>query len=201
MLVQESQATTVAARSPQQSESDTESVGHNCMVGAPPRRRLRLQEVVPFHGGQTEPSHALRQGWVALREVFRNWGVRTREDLTNRLGTRGHPWSHLATRTQEFIPSAVCGRLLEALFVAIVIDMGRAIAVLSCPHPVSRVPMTTRRGQVLVPRDHSRVLGPIGPGGPSCASPDAEELPSFLARTFEVLFLQRPAEKDSEDGE
>ena len=259
MRVRESQATTVAAPfleiadsleydltrrdtdvgSPQQSESDTESVGHNCMVGTLPRRRLRLtwnvpgaasashrdtravnlfeqltgrigaipvgrelpralrqqrwspvnvlliwvaagdddtnpvlewfgeraqgmQEVVPFHGGQTEPSQTLRLGWVALREVFRNWGVRTREDLTNWLGTHGHPrsspGSHLAARTQEFILSAACDRdarvaLLEAVFAVIVVDMGRAIAVPSCPHPVSRVPMITRRGQVLVPTE------------------------------------------------
>ena len=121
-----------------------------------------MQEAVLFHGGQTEPSEALRLGWVALREVFRNWGVRTREDLTNWLGTHGHPRSslrsYLAARTQEFILSAACGSdarvaLLEAVFVAIVIDMGRAIAVPSCPHPVSRVPMTTRRGQVLVPTE------------------------------------------------
>ena len=125
-------------------------------------RALTIQEAVPFHGGQTEPSQALRLGWVALREVFRNWGVRTREDLTNWLGTHGHPrsspGSYLAARTQELILSAACGSdarvaLLEAVFVAIVVDMGRAIAVPSCPHPVSRVPMTTRRGQVRVPTE------------------------------------------------
>ena len=73
MRVRESQATTVAAPfleiadarecdltrgdtdvgSHQQSESDTESVGHN-MVGAPPRRRLRLTWNVP---GAASASH------------------------------------------------------------------------------------------------------------------------------------------------
>ena len=56
-------------------------------------RAQGMQEAVLFHEGQTEPSQALRLGWVALREVFRNWGVRTREDLTSWLGTHGYPRS------------------------------------------------------------------------------------------------------------
>ena len=72
-----------------------------------------LQEEVPFHGGQTEPSQTLRLGWVALREVFRNWGVRAREDLTNWLVTHWHPRSSpgscLTARSKEFILSAACG--------------------------------------------------------------------------------------------
>ena len=67
--------------------------------------------------------------------------------------------------------------------------------------------MTTRRGQVLVPTEITAdSWEPIGPGGLRRdvidASPNAEELPSFLAGTFEVLFLHGPQRKIAgEDGE
>ena len=86
---------------------------------------------------------------------------------------------------------------------AIVVDMGWAIAV---PWSVESAHDNQKRTSSSAHRDHSRQLGPIGPGGPRRdvldASPNVEELPSFLAGTLEVLFLHGPQRKIAgEDGE
>ena len=160
-------------------------------------------------------NHALRQGWVAFREVFRNWNVCTGEDLTNCLGTHGHPrsspGSYLAARTQELILSAACGSdarvaLLEGVFVAIVIDMGRAIAnPFVSSSSVESAHDNQKRTSSCAHRDHSRQLGPIGPGGPRRdvldASPMLKNCPHFLRGRLRFCFFALREKLRAKSGE
>ena len=57
---------------------------------------------VEFHGGSSHASSAVMEGWKALREVFRAWGIWSREHLSYLLGRQSHG-RHQAT-TSRFAP-------------------------------------------------------------------------------------------------
>ena len=91
-----------------------------------------------FHGGAIDAPDAVRNGWSALRTVFRMWSIHEREDLTGWLRRRGflgiHPGNHISARAQEHILIEVCRTdarvaLLEASCVAVVLHIGRQMVV------------------------------------------------------------------------
>ena len=97
-------------------------------------------------------SLAATQGWTALRDVFRVWGISAPEDLTEWMGREGFPrcaaGNHTSARAQEHILSSACavdGRvaLLEAVYFSIAIVAGRQMA-----PPESRFPVLARRRPV-----------------------------------------------------
>ena len=99
------------------------------LVGAP-----RLA----FHDGTIDAPDAVCNGWSALRTVFRMWSIYEREDLTGWLRRRGfpgtQPGNHISARAQEHILTEACRTdarvaLLEASHVAVVLHVGRQMAV------------------------------------------------------------------------
>ena len=70
-------------------------------------RASSIHAPIQFHGGQSSVSDAIRNGWVALREVMRAWRVTTPEELSGWLRSRGfpatRPGQHLSERAQKFI--------------------------------------------------------------------------------------------------
>ena len=93
-----------------------------------------VTELVEFHGGSAHASSAVTEGWRALREVFRAWGIWSREHLSDWLGRQGFPrtapGNHISARAQEHIfseASAIDARvaLLEAVYVLVTLQRGR----------------------------------------------------------------------------
>ena len=71
-------------------------------------------ESVTFQGGRVTISVAATQGWTALRDVFRAWGISAPEDLTEWMGREGFPrcaaGNHISARAQEHSQFCVCSR-------------------------------------------------------------------------------------------
>ena len=69
----------------------------------------RVPDQVQFHDGHTDVCNAVREGWHALREVMRMWGIEDRSDLSEWLGRRGFPrttaGNHISARVQEVVLS------------------------------------------------------------------------------------------------
>ena len=116
----------------------------------------RVPDQVQFHDGHTDVCNAVREGWHALREVMRTWGIENRCDLSDWLGRRGFPrtsaGNHISARVQEVIlseASAIDARvaLVEAACVAITLCRGRAGAV-RVPEVVPPVPRRTRQTEI-----------------------------------------------------
>ena len=109
-------------------------------------------ESVTFQGVKVTISLAATQGWTALRDIFRAWGISAPEDLTEWMDREGFPrcaaGNHIFARAQEHILSSACavdGRvaLLETVYTATAIVASRQMA-----PPVSRAPVLARRRPV-----------------------------------------------------
>ena len=94
----------------------------------------RVPDQVQFYDGHTDVGNAVRQGWNALREVMRTWGIADRSDLSEWLGRRGFPrttaGNHISARAQEVILSEASASdarvaLVEAACVTITLCRGR----------------------------------------------------------------------------
>ena len=91
-----------------------------------------------FQEGIINAQEAVRDGWTAMRSVFRMWSIHEREDLTMWLRNQGfpgtHPGNHISARAQEHILTEACRTdarvaLLEASYVEVVLLTGRQMAV------------------------------------------------------------------------
>ena len=69
----------------------------------------RVPDQVQFHDGHTDVCNAVREGWIALREMMRMWEIEDRSDLSEWLGRRGFPrttaGNHISARVKEVILS------------------------------------------------------------------------------------------------
>ena len=96
-----------------------------------------ITQPVQFHEGQIYPREAAHVGWFALRQVLRSWGIASREHLTAKLGQKVfEPHSQATTslpahRRSYSVEHVLRTRvaLLESVFVALVLHVGRQSSV------------------------------------------------------------------------
>ena len=117
---------------------------------------------VGFQEGIINAQEAVRDGWTAMRSVFRMWSIHEREDLTMWLRNQGfpgtHPGNHISARAQEHILTEACRTdarvaLLEASYVEVVLLTGRQMAV---PEATTAPNERHRPGNVSVESGYSR---------------------------------------------
>ena len=131
----------------------------------------RVDEPVPFFGGNMSASGAVRTGWAKLRHSMRSWCVNSDAELSGWLSRSGFP------AAQEFILTMACREdacvgLLEAVFVEMTLNEGCRQT--SDAEAVPLIPRASVGGTAIptsVPRDSWEQLDDV----------DLEEV--FLRRT------------------
>ena len=127
------------------------AVGSSPSLGWLMGEASRVPDQAQFHDGHTDVCNVVKEGWGALREVMRTWGIEDRSDLSEWLGRRGFPrttaGNHISARVQEVILSEASASDARVALVEAACVAGRAGAVRD-PEVVPPVPRRTRQTEI-----------------------------------------------------